>query len=146
MSRIKDFLKSQTYPALLLALTVVGLIVFYAGRMNWIFIELTLGYKGLLRLVFPVLILNAVLLCVLTLMRQKKLTGEEKLYSALLTLSSILSFLTIIFAVVYTVTALTEEAKHATLLYLKDSLLVASLLVLVPFPPLYPLHPEFLNP
>ena len=40
MSRIKEIFKSQTYPALLLALTVIGLIFFYAGRMNWIFIEL----------------------------------------------------------------------------------------------------------
>ena len=137
MSRIKEFFKSQTYPVLLLALTVIGLIVFYAGRMNWIFIELTIGYEGILHLIFPVLVLNAVLLCVLTLMRQKKLTGEEKWYSALLTLSSILSFFTIIFAVVYTVIALTGEAKYATLLYLKDSLLVASVLVFVPFSVLF---------
>ena len=62
MNRIKEFFKSQTYPALSLALTVIGLIFFYAGRMNWIFIELTLGYEGLLHLIFPVLIFNAVLL------------------------------------------------------------------------------------
>ena len=62
MSRIKEFFKSQTYPALLLALTVIGLIFFYAGRLNWIFIELTLGNEGILHLIFPILILNAVLL------------------------------------------------------------------------------------
>ena len=77
MSRIKEFFKSQTYPALSLALTVIGLIFFYAGRMNWIFIELTLGYEGLLHLIFPVLIFNAVLLCVLTLLRQKNLSKQS---------------------------------------------------------------------
>lgn len=137
MSRIKEFFKSQTYPALLLALTVIGLIIFYAGRMHWIFVEITLGHVGILHLIFPVLVLNAVLLCVLTLMRQKKLTGEEKGYAALLTLSSILSFFTIVFAIVYTIITLTGESTHAVLLYLKDSLLVAMLLVFVPFSVLF---------
>ena len=137
MSRIKEFFKSQTYPALLLALTVIGLIFFYAGRLNWIFIELTLGYEGILHLIFPILILNAVLLCVLTLLRQKNLTGEEKWYKALLNITSLLSFFTVVFAIVYTITAFSGEAKYATLLYLKDSLLVASILVFVPFSVLF---------
>lgn len=137
MSRIKEFFKSQTYPALSLALTVIGLIFFYAGRMNWIFIELTLGYEGLLHLIFPVLIFNAVLLCVLTLLRQKNLSGEEKWYKAVLNTSSLLSFFTVVFAVVYTIIALTGEPKHATLLYLKDSLLIAGFLALVPFSVLF---------
>ena len=33
MSKIKEFFKSQTYPALLLALSVIGLMVFYAGKI-----------------------------------------------------------------------------------------------------------------
>ena len=137
MSRIKEFFKSQTYPALLLAFTVMGLIIFYAGRMHWIFIEITLGYEGFLHLLFPVLVVNSVLLCVLTLLRQKKLTGEEKWYLALLTLSSAFSIFTIIFAIVYTIISLTGESEHAILLYLKNSLLIAGFLVFVPFSVLF---------
>ncbi len=137
MNRIKDFFKSQTYPALLLALTVVGLILFYAGRAQWIFIELTLGFAGIFHLIFPILILNAILLCVLTLVRQKNITGEEKWYSLLLTLSSILSFFTIVFSIVYTVILLTSESQHAIFLYLKDSLFAAMLFILVPFSVLF---------
>ncbi len=137
MSKIKQFFKSTTYPALLLALTVVGLIVFYAGRMHWIFIELTLGNEGILHAIFPILVLNAVLLCVLTLLRKYKVKGDEKWYSALLTLSSTASLFTIIFATVYTAISLTGESGYAILLYLKDSLLVAALLVFVPFSVLF---------
>ena len=133
MSKIKQFFKSTTYPTLTLALTVMGLIYFYAGRSQWIFIELTLGFEGILHLIFPVLVLNALLLCVLTLLRQKKITGEEKWYSLLLIISSVFSFITVVFAAIYTSALLVGESQHATLLYLKDSLSLASLLVLVPF-------------
>ena len=137
MRRLKEFFKSQTYPALSLALTVIGLMLFYAGRMNWIFIELTLGYEGILHLILPVLIFNAVLLCILTLLRQKNLTGEEKWYKAVLNISSLLSFFTVVFAVVYFIIALTGEGKYATLLYLKDTLLLGAFLALVPFSVLF---------
>lgn len=137
MSRIKEFLKSQTYPALLLALTVIGLMFFYAGRFNWIFVERSLHCEGIFRIIFPILILNAVLLCVFTLLRQKKLTGEENWYKAVLTVSSFLSLFTVIFAVVYIIKASAGEALHATLLYLKDSLLVAGFLAFVPFSVLF---------
>ncbi len=133
MSKIKKFLTSSTYPAFSLALTVIGLIYLYAGRAQWIFIELTLGSEGILHTIFPVLVLNAVVLCVLTLLRHKKLSGKEKWYSCLLTISSILSFLTVVFAAIYSTALLVGESQHATLLYLKDSLLLAALLVFVPF-------------
>ncbi len=133
MSKIKKFLTSTTYPALSLGLTVIGLIYLYAGRAQWIFIELTLGSEGILHTIFPVLVLNAVLLCVLSLVRQKKLTGEEKWYSLLLTISSLLSFLTVVFSAIYSTALLVGESQYATLLYLKDSLLLATLLVFVPF-------------
>ncbi len=137
MSKLKNFFKSSAYPALLLALSVVGLIFYYAGRMNWIFIELTLGKEGILHTIVPVLALNSVLLCVLTLLRKHKISGDEKWYSALLVISSVATFFVAVFAIVYTITAFTGEAKYATLLYLKDSLLVAALLVFVPFSVLF---------
>ena len=105
--------------------------------MHWIFIELTLGNEGILHAIFPILVLNAVLLCVLTLLRKYKVKGDEKWYSALLTLSSTASLFTIIFAIVYTAISLTGESGYAILLYLKDSLLVAALLVFVPFSVLF---------
>ena len=137
MNRIKEFFKTQTYPALLLGLTAFGLIYFYAGRAQWIFIELTLGFEGILHLIFPVLVLNAILLCVLTLLRQKNLSGEEMGYRIALTLSSILSFITIVIGTIYTTALLVTESKHSAFLFLKDSLLVAAVLVLVPFSVLF---------
>lgn len=137
MSKIKQFFKSTTYPALLLALSVIGIIFYYAGRLNWIFIELSLGKEGLLHNLVPVLALNSVLLCVLTLLRKHKINGDEKWYCALLALSSVATFFVVVFAIVYTIVAFTGEAKHATLLYLKDSLLVAAILIFVPFSVLF---------
>lgn len=133
MSKIKNFFKSLTYPALLLVFSTMGLILSYSGRMNWIFIELTLGKEGILHLIFPILVVNAILLCVLTILRRDRLIGDEKWYSALLGVSSVLSFFTVVFGVVYFIIALTGEGKLATLLYLKDSLLIATILILVPF-------------
>jgi predicted phosphodiesterase len=137
MSKIKQFFKSTTYPAILLTLSVIGIIFFYAGRNNWIFIELSLGKEGILHTLLPVLALNSVLLCVLTLLRKHKINGDEKWYSALLIPTSLATFFVVVFAIVYTIVALTGEAKYATILYLKDSLLVASLLVFVPFSVLF---------
>ena len=137
VSKIKQFFKSTTYPALLLALSVIGTIFFYSGRLNWIFIELTLGKEGILHALVPVLALNSVLLCVLTLLRKHKIKGDEKWYSLLLIPTSFLAFFVVIFALVYTIIAFTGEAKYATLLYLKDSLLVAALLILIPFSVLF---------
>ena len=133
MSKMKNFFQSTVYPAILLLLSTIGLILFYAGRINWIFIELSLGKEGILHFIFPLLVVNAILLCVLTILRRDKLIGDEKWYSAFLCISSILSFFTIVFAVVYTIIALTGEARYATLLHLKDSLLVAFILILIPF-------------
>ena len=133
MSKIKSFFKSLTFPALLLAFSTIGLILSYSGRMNWIFIELTLGKEGILHLIFPILVANAILLCILTILRRDRLIGDEKWYSALLGVSSILSFFTTVFGIVYFIIALTGEGKLATLLYLKDSLLVATILIFVPF-------------
>ncbi len=137
MSRLKIFFKSSAYPALLLALSVVGIIFYYAGRLNWIFIELSLGKEGILQALVPVLALNSVLLSILTLLRKHKISGNEKWYSALLIISSIATFFVVIFAIIYTVVAFTGEAKYVTLLYLKDSLFVAAFLILVPFSVLF---------
>ncbi len=133
MSKIKSFLKSSTYPALLLALSVVGLIIFYAGRMHWIFIELTLGKEGFLHTLFPILVANTVLLCILTLLQKKKNTYDKKWYIPLLAFSSIVTLFVVIFAIVYVNIALTGEMTQAFFIYLKNSLPVAALLIFVPF-------------
>ena len=109
MSRMKNFFHSTFYPALLLTLSTIGLVLFYAGRMNWIFIELNLGKEGILHLIFPILVVNAILLCVLTILRRDRLIGDEKWYSALLSVSSVFSFFTTIFGIVEFIIALTGE-------------------------------------
>ncbi len=134
MNQIKKLFKSATYPATLLSLSVIGLIVFYAGRMHWIFIELTLNAEGFLYKLFCTLVASTIFLCVLTVLRLKNESiTKNKLYSVLLFIFTLTTAFTIIFATVYTVIAITGEMRYAISLYLKNSLLLAALFVFVPF-------------
>ena len=71
MKNTKEFFKKPIIPAVLLVLSVIGAILYYAARSNWIFVDISTNIERFTFGLLYTMILNSVALCVLLLIRLK---------------------------------------------------------------------------
>lgn len=135
----KGTLKSKAFPSVMLAVSVIGAILYYAARATWVFVDIALGIKGFTFGVLCVMIANTVLGGVLAAMRlyetrkQNEPLYEKKIYSVLTVVSAVVSVLSFIAGLVFLIIMADRESAGVFSLYLEKSLFSALFFILVPF-------------
>lgn len=134
-----NILKSAAFAPVLWILSVVGAILFYAGRVSWVFVNIALNIKGFTMFVFCLMILNSIHLMALSAARlynlklKEEVFWQKKIFSVLSLAAMGFTALFFVFGVVFAIVMSIEESSGVYLLYLEKSLFKAAFFVLVPF-------------
>lgn len=124
--------------SVILVLSVISTILYYATRTNWIFIDITVNVEKFTFILFYIMIFNSILLGALLYNGLKKSElYANKTYKIINIFSMLLASLFTVFGMVFAIIMFTEESSEVFMLYLKDSYFYAfvyiSLLFLVLF-------------
>ena len=136
---MKGFLKSKVLPSVMLVLTVIGTIIYYAARASWVFIDISLGIEGFTFGLLYAMILMTVANTVIAALRlyEVKKNGEpvfmKKWFSVLSGVTAVFSVLFFIAGTVFCVLSVFAESASQYFPYLESSLLNAAFFILVPF-------------
>ena len=135
MKQKSKLLKAKTLPCLLLAIQVISTVLFYAFRVQWVFTDLTLNIKNFSFILLWVMISNALLLTLLSALRvyEKEKIYSKKAYSFSLVISAFMASLSFIYALIFSVSMVVNESREGYLLYLKELLVPAFFLIVLPF-------------
>ena len=135
MKEKKKPLKTKVLPCLLLAFQVISSILFYAFRLQWVFTDLALNIRSFSFILLWVMISNSLLLTLLSALRiyEKENFYSKKVYSVLLSISAILTSASFIYTFIAAISMVTHESKEGYLLYLKELLVPAFFLIVLPF-------------
>ena len=134
MTRKKKLLDSAAALSVLLALTVIGAILFRASRSNWVFIGTTVGFNA-----FPVTILGLMAICavILGILLKLKLDSKgfclTKAYRIIFSVTAVISTVLFIFGLIYSIGLAISESGEVFNLHLKQTLKEGALLLAVPF-------------
>ncbi len=121
----------KALPFCLAAIQIVSCVLFSAGAVSWVFIDLTWGIESFTFMIFCLTILNSALLTLLCAFRLYEVKNfyNKKAYTVLLVLSSIIAVLTLIWSIVTFITMISKESKAVYLLTLKENLTPAFFIV-----------------
>lgn len=139
MKVIKKIFRSSAFLPVLLALSVISTVMFYAARSTWVFVDITLNLKGFTLAVFCLMILNSILLSALNASKiyelkvKDEVFCQKKIWSVLSLAGSAFAVLFFIFGLVFALAMTLEESAGAYFLYLEKSLFKAAFFILVPF-------------
>ncbi len=133
MKKIKDFLKSPLFTWLLLALSVISPVIYYAARATWVFVDISVNIESFTFGLLYVMILNCVILGVLLFVRLKnEAICNKKVFKIICIIEYAITLLLFMVALVFALLNGRGEAKEGYLLYLKKSLLNAFFFGAVP--------------
>ena len=139
MKKAKDFLKSPLFTWVLLILSVVSPIIYYAARANWVFIDISVNVEGFTFGLLYAMILNCIIVAVLLFVRLKnEAVYNKKAFKIISIAESVVALLIFLVALVFALLNGRGEAKEGYLLYLKKSLLSAFFFGAVPILALFP--------
>ncbi len=124
----------------MLAINVIGAILYYAARASWVFIDISVNVKSFTLGFLYLMIANAVFGAALTAGRlyefktKNEALYKTKLYSVLTVISAAISIITFIVGLVSMILAVPgKESAGEYCLFLEKSLFNAAFFVLVPF-------------
>ena len=134
MTKKEKFFNSRLIPSVLLALTVIGAILFRASRSNWVFIGTSVGFNALPVTLLGLMAASAALLGIHLRLRltDSALCGK-KVYKIIYAITFVISCILILFAVIYSTGLAISESGEVFVLDLKKTLSEGILLVTVPF-------------
>ncbi len=135
----KSILKSKAFPCIFLSVSVIGTILFNAARATWVFVDIALKIDSFTLYLLYAMVVNSVLSVVLTALRLYEIKIKnvplyrKKAYCAVSIISSVFSVLFFVIAIVFLIIMSTRDSSEVFLLYLKNSLYDAVLIILVSF-------------
>lgn len=135
----KNIIKSKAFPCIALSIAVIGIILFYAARATWVFVDIALKIDNFTLYLLYAMAANIVAVAVLTVFRlyeiniKNKPAYTQKSYSVAIGILAFLSLFFFIVAVVFFIVMADRESSGVYFLYLKNSLFDAAFFVLIPF-------------
>ncbi len=139
MKKIKDLIRKPFFPAILLVLSVVGTILFYAARCTWIFVDIKVNIEKFTFILLWIMILNSVATGILLFCRVRKVNLKNKelylnkAYCVAVILFSAITFVLFCAGAIFAFSMLRDELAEVYLLYFTKSLYNALFFILVPF-------------
>ena len=134
MSKKDKFYSSARVSSVLLVLTVIAAILFRSSKSNWVFINTTLGIEKFSVLLITLMAALCIILAAITLINKHRTnTSKNKAFRAVSLATIILSVISFIFAVAYSIGLVTSESSEVFFLTLSETLGQGALLIVVPF-------------
>lgn len=134
MSKKDKFFSSARISSVLLVLTVIAAILFRSSKSNWVFINTTLGIEKFSVLLIILMATLCIILAAITLInKHRSNTNKNKAFRVVSLVTIILSVISFIFAVAYSIGLVTSESSEVFFLTLTETLSQGALLIVVPF-------------
>ena len=134
MSKINSCLKTNAFTAIVLLLSAISAVCYYASRMSWIFIDRSVRINKFTFILLYIMIINIVFLSFLLFLRLKcTAISSKKAFRILNTVSVCIAILFIIASLVVLIIRVNDESSHSYLLSLKELLFKALFFGLIPF-------------
>ncbi len=134
MKKIKEFFKKPVLLAVLLVLSVMGTILYYPARVNWVFVDIAVNIERFTFGLLYAMILNSIALSILLLMRLKnEAVHLKKSYFPYVAVEFGFTGILFVASLVFAFMLLKGEQAEVYLLYLQKSLFNAFFFIAVPF-------------
>lgn len=135
MKKLISHLKTLPALATLLTFAVISAILFNSAKPTWVFMGTTVGLNAFPVILLVLFVANAILMTVLTALKVYKgeSATDKKAYTAELVIGTVLSVVAFVYSVGFAIGHIIEESKEVYLLYLKESLSVASVIIVIGF-------------
>ncbi len=134
MKKRRSVFKSLTFMSVMLSLSVIGTVIYYAARENWVFFDATLRLEGFTLILLWIMILNSAALGLMSALKVRKYqVTDKKPFVIASIVSCLLALITFCVAVGFFVGLAFGEPAEAYFLFLKSSLYDCFWFITVPF-------------
>lgn len=141
MKKVINFIKKPVFIVILLIMSVISPVIFYAARSTWVFVDISVNIERFTFVLLWIMILNCVATGLLLFFRLRKGKNNEmycgKAYFVAVVIFTLVASVLFVTGASFAYSMLKGELSEVYLLYLKKSLANTFFFIAVPFFCLY---------